>query len=785
LRFLFLKQVYNACLMTFWAHSDPSGLPPEHPDARWQTLAEHLAAVGTLAYQLAELATPTDHAFHKLARCCGLLHDFGKYNDPFQTMITTGKGRCQHSVHGAAIAYFGGAKMPAPKATHVSLAIAGHHAGLPDIKGGESSLEVRIKTYHGGATALVSRATGDCSQLNQLFNNPFPEFDQNIDSRFDLYTRMLFSCLVDADRLDSAGRRALQQPLDAAIHLEKLLSHIGGIAEKTPEGKVKSARAEILQDCLAAAELSERLLSLTVPTGGGKTFASMACALKRAKLNPDAYRRIIVVIPYLSIIEQNAGKYEEIFGRDAVLEHHSGSFDKLTTKDDEHFVPASGNEIEENYQLAQHHAETENWDSPLIVTTSVRFFESLFSNRPADLRRVHNIARSIIILDEVQTLPRRLLSPLLAMIKELTDDWGCTFIFSTATQPAFQRPPHAPSDSRWTAGTMREIVRQPEAIRSSLKRVQIQWELEKAITWPDLATRILSETQALIVVNVRDHASALFDAVESDAQQRAIDLDGLFHLSTRMCAAHRLNVLDMIRTRLSQKLPCCVISTQLIEAGVDIDFPIVFRALGPLDAIFQAAGRADREGFLTAQLGRPGGRVIVFLPEDRSLPPNEYTEATGKTEALARQFSPQVDSDDAIERYFERYYGEGANMGQDLQALRTREKHFQFATLAEEFEMISHRTRDVFVPYDDQARTAIEELRQTKRVTRDLRRRLQRYVVGLYPNEFQKAHLALEHIMPLKFAERPADSEIWVVPQSAYSEKKGLMLEVRADGCFA
>jgi CRISPR-associated endonuclease/helicase Cas3 len=771
--------------MTFWAHSDPSGLPPDHPAGRWQTLAEHLEAVGILAYQLAELAAPADQGFHALARFCGLLHDFGKYSGPFQTMITTGKGRCQHSVHGAAIAYFGGVEMPASKATHVSLAIAGHHAGLPNIHGGGSSLWERINKYRDEAATLVPRAMADSSALKQLLTSSFPAFDQNLGHRFDLYTRMLFSCLVDADRLDSACRPALQQPLDAALRLEKLLAHIGGVAEKMPEGTLKSARAEILQDCLAGAELSERLLSLTVPTGGGKTFASMACALKRAKLNPDAYRRIIVVIPYLSIIEQNAGKYEEIFGRDAVLEHHSGSFDKLTTKDDEHFVPASGNEIEENYQLAQHHAETENWDSPLIVTTSVRFFESLFSNRPADLRRVHNIARSIIILDEVQTLPRRLLSPLLAMIKELTDDWGCTFIFSTATQPAFQRPPHAPSDSRWTAGTMREIVRQPEAIRSSLKRVQIQWELEKAITWPDLATRILSETQALIVVNVRDHASALFDAVESDAQQRAIDLDGLFHLSTRMCAAHRLNVLDMIRKRLSQKLPCCVISTQLIEAGVDIDFPIVFRALGPLDAIFQAAGRADREGFLTAQLGRPGGRVIVFLPEDRSLPPNEYTEATGKTEALARQFSPQVDSDDAIERYFERYYGEGANMGQDLQALRTREKHFQFATLAEEFEMISHRTRDVFVPYDDQARTAIEELRQTKRVTRDLRRRLQRYVVGLYPNEFQKAHLALEHIMPLKFAERPADSEIWVVPQSAYSEKKGLMLEVRADGCFA
>lgn len=783
LSFFFLKQVYNACLMTFWAHSDPSGLPPDHPAARWQTLAEHLEAVGILAYQLAELAAPAEKQFHELARCCGLLHDFGKYGDPFQTMITTGKGRCQHSVHGAAIAYFGGADMPAPKAFHVSLAIAGHHAGLPNIKGGESSLEARIKKYHGDGVALVDRAMGDCRQLKELFSSPLPKFDHKLECRFDLYTRMLFSCLVDADRLDSAGRSALQQPLDAAIRLEKLLAHIGSVADKTPEGKVKSARAEILQDCLAAAQLPERLLSLTVPTGGGKTFASMACALKRAELHPDAYRRVIVVIPYLSIIEQNAENYEEVFGRDAVLEHHSGSFDKLTTKDDDHFVPASGSEIEENYQLAQQHAETENWDSPLIVTTSVRFFESLFSNRPSDLRRVHNIARSIIILDEVQTLPRRLLSPLLEMIKELAYDWGCAFIFSTATQPAFQRPPNAAPDSRWPPGTMREIVRRPEAIRSSLKRVQIDWELDKAITWPELARRILSETQALAVVNLRDHASALFDAVESEAQKRGINLGGLFHLSTRMCAAHRLNVLRTIKRRLKNKLPCLVISTQLVEAGVDVDFPIVFRALGPLDAIFQAAGRADREGRLTEALGSPGGRVIVFLPEDCRVPPNEYKEATDKTAVLARQHTPQVDSAEAIERYFERYYGEGAELGENLQALRTSKENYQFATLAERFEMISNRTCDVFVPYDDQARAAIEELRR-KRLTRDLRRRLQRYVVGLYPNEFQKAHLALERIT-LKIANQPADSELWVALENAYSQTKGLVFDVRADGYFA
>lgn len=759
-------------LMKFWAHSDPSGLPPEAPGAKWQLLSDHLENVGAKARQLAELAAPCDQKFHDLAACCGLLHDFGKYSDDFQQMIRTGKGRCQHSVHGAAIALLGTGQSPPPMARHVSLAIAGHHAGLPDIQGGGTSLEARVKKYRAEAAALVARATRDCSQLQSILT-AFPPNDKQIEDRFDLYTRMLFSCLVDADRLDSAGRDILQRPLDPAERLKKLLEHVNEISAGMQDGPVKRSRAEVLRDCLAAADFPERLLSLTVPTGGGKTFAAMACALRRAELKPEAFRRIIVVIPYLSIIEQNAEKYEEVFGRDAVLEHHSGSFDRLIQKDEDHFAPDSGARDEEIYKAARQHPETENWDSPLIVTTSVRFFESLFSNRPSDLRRVHNIARSIVILDEVQTLPRRLLAPLLAMIHELAERWGCTFIFSTATQPAFQRPAHARADCRWEQGSIRGIIRHPHELRSALKRVEIEWEIDKAVGWADLAGRILPESQSLTVVNLRDHASQLFDAVAAEATHKGIDSASLFHLSTRMCAAHRLNVLERIRRRLADKLPCCVISTQLIEAGVDLDFPIVFRALGPLDAIFQAAGRADREGRLTEELGRPGGRVVVFVPEDPKLPPNEYKEATGKTEVLALTLRPQVDSAEAIAAYFERYYGEGGDLGEELEKLRTEEGRFKFATLAERFEMISSRTRDVFVPYDDAACSAIEELRAGKPLVRELRRRLQRYVVGLYPSEFQKARGVLEQI--------GNEGEVWVAVERAYSETKGLKFEFSAE----
>jgi CRISPR-associated endonuclease/helicase Cas3 len=756
--------------MKFWAHSDPSGLPPQNPNAHWQPLSQHLENVSSLARQLALLAAPGNADLHRLAEICGLLHDFGKYSDAFQQMITTGMGRCQHSVHGACIALFGAGQAPAPMATHVSLAIAGHHAGLPDIKGGESSLEARVTKHRADAAALIERAKTDCTRIHDLLSASFPKPNVAVEQNFDLFTRMLFSCLIDADRLDSAGRQMIQQPLNAAERLQKLLNHVESISRDSPEGAVKQARAEVLRDCLTAADFPEQLLSLTVPTGGGKTFASMACALKRAALKPETYRRIIVVIPYLSIIEQNAERYEEVFGRDAVLEHHSGSFDRLVAKDDQHFAPAPGDQDEQSYEAARQHPETDNWDAPLIVTTSVRFFESLFSNRPSDLRRVHNIARSIVILDEVQTLPRRLLAPLLAMIRDLSRHWGCTFIFSTATQPAFQRTPDAPPDSRWEHGVIREIVRQPQTLRFSLRRVNIEWEIETAAAWPELARRILKQRQALAVVNVRDHASELYDAVSFEAGAQGLPADSIFHLSTRMCAAHRLDVLGEITRRLKQNLPCWVISTQLIEAGVDLDFPVVFRALGPLDSIFQAAGRADREGRLTERLGAPGGRVVVFLPLQHKLSPNEYKEATGKTEALARELHPQVDSSVAIEAYFERYYGEGGDLGEALQKHRTREGHFRFATLADEFEMISNRTRDVFVPYGENARSAIEELRKIKKLTRELRRRLQRYVVGLYPNEFQKARGVLEQI--------GTETEVWVAVVQAYSPVKGLKFEI-------
>jgi CRISPR-associated endonuclease/helicase Cas3 len=735
----------------------------------------HLEAVAQIARELALAARPADVNLARLAYCSGLLHDFGKYTDCFQQMLETGHGRCQHAIHGALLAYFGlqGATHQ-PKLNTVMAAIAGHHAGLADWC--DYGKKLSEPCYRSEVDAICARATADCSELKRIVSGLSGQQDAvpgSSKAKLDLFIRTIFSCLVDADRLNSAGRAVAENELRAADKLQALLNHIAELQANSPEGQVKQMRAKVLEDCLAAASSQQRLFSLSVPTGGGKTLAAMAFALRRAALYPERFRRVIVVIPYLSIIEQNADVYARVFGRDALLEHHSGSIQKLAKHDEDHFIPTPDEDSQEEkkFQETGLRPETENWDAPLIVTTSVRFFESLFSNRPSDLRRVHNIARSIVIVDEVQTLPRRLLGPLLDMMRELAEDWDTNFVFSTATQPAFERPTHK-HDLRWSAETLTEIIHDPASLHKALKRVEICWEIHKPVGWQEVAKRMSAAPQCLAIVNVRDHASQLYEELLQIAMQIDLSKDGVFHLSTRMSAAHRLRVLEEIRKRLKAGALCHVVSTQLVEAGVDVDFPLVLRALAPLDSIIQAAGRADREGRLTAALGNPGGKVVVFLPEDHKLPPNEYKEAAGITEAIAKQEledgkSVQVDSAEANGLYFERYYGgSGTDLGKSLLDMRHQ---LSFASLAQEFEMISSRTRDVFVPDDLEAQKAIEGLRSAGEITPGLRRALQRHIVGLSPSEFEKAKGVVERVPTA------TGDEIWVALNQAYDRHLGLI----------
>ena len=766
--------------MSYWAHSASDACPGSASRVGWQLLSEHLEAVAGMARELASATCMEDENFAALVSLAGLLHDFGKYSDRFQQMLQTGQGRCQHAIHGAMLACFGvSGSDPKPQLYTVVAAIAAHHAGLANWTDYRKKLS--DLPYKKEAEQLVARAINDCMEMKRVvpclnrYTNVLPHATR---ASLDLMIRMMFSCLVDADRLNSAGRAPSQEGLHADEKLQDLLKHLDSLQQKSTEGIVKQMRAEVLLNCLDAAPLEKNLFSLSVPTGGGKTLAAMAFALRRAALYPKRFRRVIVVIPYLSIIEQNARVYAEIFGQDALLEHHSGSAQKLVVrsggKDEDHFSPAvdKDDEEEKEYQETGQRIETENWDAPLIVTTSVRFFESLFSNRPSDLRRVHNVARSIVILDEVQTLPRKLLGPLLDMMQDLSAHWGTNFVFSTATQPAFERSENK-HDLRWKPGTLTEMIHDPASLHKALCRVKISWEIDTPAGWPQIARRMMEAPQCLAIVNVRDHANLLYAELLRVAREATPSDESVFHLSTRMCAAHRLRALDAIRARLKAGQACRVVSTQLVEAGVDVDFPLVLRALAPLDSIIQAAGRADREGKLTAAHGgKPGGKVVVFLPEDHKLPPNEYKEAAGKTETLVRQAledgkSVQVDSLESIRLYFERYYGSsGTDLGGDLLELR---KRLEFATLAQEFEMISSRTRDVFVPDDEEAERAIEALRASGILTPQLRRVLQRHVVGLSPSEFAKARGVIEQLPSAK------EAELWAA--TSYDKQLGLIFD--------
>jgi CRISPR-associated endonuclease/helicase Cas3 len=644
-------------------------------------------------------------------------------------------------VFGAALAYFVGG---APDAAFV---IAGHHAGMPD----PVPLRERLHKVQPDIHSLLDVAVRDCPEVAQCFSQGDGLLDR-LDGdglQIDCATRVLFSCLIDADRMDAARHAGLEiaspERLNAGERLQGVLRMSAEKARTVADGPVKSARAEVLEACLAAAGRPGPLFSLTVPTGGAKTLASTAFALRRAELFPEKVRRVIVVIPFLSIIEQNAQVYREAMGEGSVIEHHSG-------------IWGSGREERDDYESPGLRLATENWNAPVIVTTSVRFFEALFSNKPKDLRRMHNLARSVVILDEVQTLPRERVGPILSMMRSLAEDWGTTFVFCTATQPAFEKRADAKADPRWITGTVDEIIPEPKKLFAELRRVEVRWPAQgEKKTWDALAEEVMGEKQALIVVNTRGHALKLFRRLAPVGSH-------VLHLSNNMCPAHRLARLDQIRERLKRAEDCVVVSTQLVEAGVDLDFPAVWRAMGPLDSIAQAAGRCDREGRLTMDLGRPGGRVVVFQPEEDQMPGGAYSEAAGITAALAAGGQISIDDPNLIRAYFDRYY--------DLEALDAdhideSRRSLQFKTVADSFRMIEDNSLSVIIPLDESAE---EMLRDLQFGALSVLRRLQRYTVNLWESDFRKA-VALGAIFQVIEGQ-----DTWAARPGFYDAQTGLLV---------
>lgn len=725
----------------FWAHSDPLGRKPGEPGAKWQPLNEHLIQVAVLAERFAlEAGATVEYGLR--ARACGLLHDLGKYTNQFQRLLQGEVAKAPHSIYGASAARF------LAKANDVSFAVAGHHAGMPD----KLQLQDRTAKAKVELDAILESAQVDCPQLVTCCGSDhslLPAYAVADEFEFDVNCRVLLSCLVDADRLDTAeyadGPRPEAPRLEAARRLDLLLAAVQERAASLPGGAVKTARKEVLDACLAAADLPGPLFSLTVPTGGGKTFASMAFALRRAALKPKI-RRVIVVIPFLSIIEQNARVYRAALGGD-ILEHHSAAFNQEAEED--------------TYRNPSARIAIENWDAPIVITTSVRFFETLFSNHPRDLRRMHNIARSVVILDEVQTLPRKYVQATLSMLNTLAEQWGVTFVFSTATQPALEKKTASSNrDPRWEPGRLTEIIPDSPKLFTILKRVETEWRTTP-LTWAQVAGEIGQLHQALVILNTRRHALELFQ--ELDRVNR-----GAVHLSNSMCPIHRLQKIAEVRERLVQGTQCLVVSTQLVEAGVDLDFPVVWRAMGPLDSIAQAAGRCDREGRLTQQGGRPAGHLVVFEPAELGMPPGVYKEAAAYARTMFEAGECQWDDPSVIRAYFDRLYqSPGVLDPLEIQRLR---RALNFKTVATVVNWIDESSWPALVPFDKEAVELIEEIR-FKGVSLERFRKAQRYTVNLWERDFQRG-LALGSLYQIR-----ADLDLWACRDGLYDPNLGIRLE--------
>jgi len=570
------------------------------------------------------------------------------------------------------------------------------------------------------------------------------------------FIRMLYSCLVDADYtntetfMNPAKAELRKQVYSIKELLPKMKAKEAELKEKGKKdpSPINQARSDILHQCIAKAASKPGFYTLTVPTGGGKTYSSLAFGLYHA----DQYSkdRLIYVIPYTSIIEQNAQIFRTTLGDDAVLEHHSnfeypeGSFDEWD--DDE----------------KKHRLAAENWDKPVVVTTAVQFFESLFACKGSRCRKLHRMANSVIILDEAQLMPIDKLKPCLYALSELVQNYGATVVFCTATQPSIHH--------LMPEGTqIEEIMDAPEELQKLFKRVQVN--PRGSMTDDDLADEISQMKQALIIVNTRRHARLLYDKLAEKVPE------GLFHLSARMCPKHRKEVLEKIRECLKQKSTCRVVSTQLVEAGVDLDFPRVYRAVAGLDSVAQAAGRCNREGKLPDM-----GQVFVFEPEPYGMP-KCFDIVSSCTRSIIRRL-PELGGDllslDAIEAYFLECFGVSKNHLDQLNILPRISKsmdktsfgpgqvwlQFPFSEIARDFTLIDSATKSLVVPFDDNARRIMDESRRSL-FTLQKARLLQPYTVQVY--EFELDAMRKENMI-----ERVGEHLLFLRDESFYSHLFGL-----------
>ncbi|MFD0858613.1 CRISPR-associated endonuclease Cas3'' [Roseovarius aquimarinus] len=663
----------------------------------WETLEAHSLRVAEGARRRAEVFGAGD-----MAAMLGLLHDLGKIKPGFQRKLNGEVNDVSHSGEGAKLLWKG---LGRPLAA----AIAGHHGRLPD----PDRLRARIE----GAEAIP---LPDWCRLPE-WNWParIAADKRQAPYRLQFLTRMLYGALCDADDRETAAFYAGElDRMPGEITPAMLASFDAYMAGLGGTGPVNNLRRRVLEHACSMGSHAPGLFTLTVPTGGGKTLSSMGFGLNHARAH--RMRRLIFVIPYMSIIEQTADVFRDVLGPDAVLEHHSNA-------------DWDGEDEGEAEQLRVMGA---SWDVPVVVTTAVQFFESLHAARKKRCRKLPSLAQAVIVLDEAQTMPLALLRPCLAALRELMEAYGATVVLSTATQPALTRAGGFLADEALEGG--REIAPDPAALFDALKRVEVRDV--GAMDDVALADRLQVSAQALCIVDNRTQARALFDAIR--------DAPGAAHLSTLMVPAHRRAVLAEVRERLKNNGPARLVSTSLIEAGVDVDFPLVLRAAAGIDSIAQAAGRCNREGKLDR------GLVEVFRSEHSAPPAVEQFAAIGR-EVLAEAHDDPI-GEDAVASYFRRLWGTYGADALDaaevngtaglLAAIRACGADCPYEQIEAAFRMISEKQRNVIIC--DGAwgvpRDALEDLRFGSAGA--VAKRVQHHSVnvpwGLWETLWEEGHIA-------------------------------------------
>lgn len=658
----------------------------------------------------------------------GLWHDLGKFNNDFQAKLEGENISVEHAGAGAVLAKnlfepyleYGTHHYP------LAAAIAGHHAGLSNFRdqgsGKSTPLLQRLKNNHPLSLDWSAETERELSQ--QVIPKPPSCCETNNSPEFSLpfFTRMIFSCLVDADSLVTEalekGSRAFEYSAISTLskRLDKKLTEFETTPQDPRKQNINKQRKRILTACQLAADQPSGAFSLNVPTGGGKTLSGMSFALRHAI--HSGHQRVIILAPYTTIIEQTADEYRKYLGVENIIEHHSNLDDFSDSE--------TQTEADKNKQLA-----AENWDAPVIVTTTVQFFESLFANKRGRCRKLHNIANSTIILDEAQCLPTSYLDPTLRAMRELVEHYHCSIVLSTATQPAFKQRKKFPHGFP----TITPIL--PESLTYDLhqdltrNRVSVTWNLSEAMDI-NAITNLFQDTKAdqkLIVVNTRKEASAIFEELQRPAENHK-----LFHLSTNLCAAHRKEKLREIKYLLDEKSPCTVVSTQLIECGVDHSYQRVIRSLAGYDSIAQSAGRCNRHGEIQG-----GGEFIVYKSEAQLH--GFLRNCAAITQTIIGESPPSHLADLSLyDQYFRHLYQAGA--GRDTSDVLQAYEQRNLEDVAMRYKLIEdYKAFTVVIPWEEEGEARLEKVRNIIRsgnnLSRGYLRSLQPYTVSLSHRDFE------------------------------------------------